>query len=299
MSKNKPKAKILEPSQGNRIQKVLAGIGVASRREIERWMVEGRISVNGQVAKPGDRITMDDKVILDGKLIPLDKIEKKYTRIIVYNKPEGVVCSRTDPESRPTVFDKLPKPESARWVSVGRLDINTTGLLLLTTDGELANRLMHPSSEVDREYAVRVAGAVDDSVLNKLREGVLLEDGMARFTDIQDAGGTGFNHWYHVALMEGKNREVRRLWESQGVQVSRLKRVRYGCVFLPSRLRSGLWEELDSASAKDLYELVGLKPKSIKKLTPDDKKVKARRLSKRPVQARRTSKNNKHARRPF
>lgn len=268
-------------NMGERIQKLLSSAGVGSRREIEQWISDGRVRVNDQKATLGDRITLNDKVLVDGKPIHLDKIESGYTRIIILNKPEGVVCTRKDPEGRPTVFDKLPATDGERWISVGRLDINTAGLLILTTDGELANRLMHPSYEVDREYAVRVAGEVDETVLQTLKEGVLLEDGMARFSDIQEAGGTGYNHWYHVVLMEGKNREVRRLWESQGVQVSRLKRVRFGCVFLPSRLKVGFWEEMTSFDARDLYELVGLKPKRVKKKTPKEIKEKERRMAKR------------------
>jgi len=266
--------------QGERLQKVLAQTGVGSRREIEGWITEGRVSVNGQVAILGTRVTPDDRVLVDGKKINLPDSGAQDHRVIVYSKPEGVVCSRSDPEGRPTVFDALPKINQQRWISVGRLDINTTGLLLLTTDGELANRLMHPSYSVDREYAVRIHGQVDDAMLQRLKEGVLLEDGVARFTDIQASGGDGTNHWFHVVLMEGKNREVRRLWESQDVQVSRLKRVRYGCIFLPSRLKVGAWEELNTKEVNDLRALVGLPAIKLKKKTTQQLKSDERRRNK-------------------
>jgi 23S rRNA pseudouridine2605 synthase len=177
---------------------------------------------------------------------------------LIYNKPEGEVTSRADPEGRPTVFDRLPAVKGARWVAVGRLDINTTGLLILTTDGELANTMMHPSSQVDREYACRIRGRASDEQLELLKSGVELEDGPASFSDIQAAGGSGENHWYHVTIMEGRNREVRRLWESQGLTVSRLKRVRYGAAFLPRRLRMGHWSEITPREHEVLREDVGL-----------------------------------------
>lgn len=254
-----------EPSnKGERLQKVLAQAGLGSRREIERWISVGRVSVNGEKASLGDRVVPSDRVSVDGKRVNLQSTPDQEYRVIVYSKPEGVICSRSDPEGRPTVFENLPKLKNQRWISVGRLDINTSGLLILTTDGELANRLMHPSYEVDREYAVRVRGDVDDKVVQALKEGVLLDDGMAKFTDIQSAGGDSSNQWFHVVLMEGKNREVRRLWESQGVQVSRLKRVRYGCIFLPSRLKVGAWEELNNKEINELRSLVGLAPIRVK-----------------------------------
>src|SRR5690606_17494352 len=182
-------------------------------------------------------------------------------RVLIYNKPDGEICTRDDPEGRPTVFDRLPRPKDGRWINIGRLDINTTGLLLFTTDGELANRLMHPSYEMDREYAVRVRGEVDDEMIERLKTGVMLEDGPARFTDIQQApGGEGFNHWYHCVVMEGRNREVRRLWESQGLVVSRLKRVRFGPVFMTSDLPMGRWREMSQREVDILSEEVGLKP---------------------------------------
>lgn len=253
---------------GDRIQKVLAQSGLASRREVERMIAEGRIQVNGQPASLGDRISDGDVVLVDGKRVSLKAEKEQDYRVIVFNKPEGVVCSHSDPEGRPTVFDRLPKLNGQRWISVGRLDINTTGLLILTTDGELANRLMHPSYEIDREYAVRVLGEVDEDMMDRLKEGVLLEDGIAKFTDIKLAPKSeGANKWFHVVVMEGRNREVRRLWESQGVQVSRLKRVRYGCIFLPSKIKVGVWAELTQKEVNDLRALVSLQPIRIAKRT--------------------------------
>jgi len=241
-----------------RLQKFLAERGFGSRREIERWIEAGRLEVNDQRATLGLKVEVSDKILLDGKRLHLAEI-KEPTRVIIYNKKEGEVCTRSDPEGRPTVFSKLPVNKRERWISVGRLDINTTGLMLFTNNGELANALMHPSGGVDREYAVRIKGGVDDAMLQRLREGVLLEDGVARFTDIQRGReATGSNSWFYVVLMEGKNREVRRLWESQGVQVSRLKRVRYGNVFMPSSLSLGKYSELDVSGVQALAGLVGI-----------------------------------------
>ncbi|MCP5206795.1 MAG: 23S rRNA pseudouridine(2605) synthase RluB [Hahellaceae bacterium] len=266
---------------GEKLQKVLAQAGVASRREVESMISQGLITVNGEVATLGIRITSDDRVTVAGRKVFLKSPEEQVCRVIVYNKPEGEVTTRNDPEGRPTVFDRLPKLKGERWIAVGRLDINTSGLLLFTTDGELANKLMHPSSVVDREYAVRVLGAVDEDTLARLREGVLLEDGIAKFTDIHDSGGEGANHWYHVVLMEGKNREVRRLWESQNVTVSRLKRVRYGCIFMPSRLKVGRWEELNQKALNDLCDMVDI-PRRKCALVPKDKEDALRAQRKNP-----------------
>lgn len=278
-----------EPS-GERIQKVLAQAGLGSRREVERWISEGRVSVNGEKVSLGARLLPSDTVRVDGKPLKLHGDTRVDDRVIVYSKPEGVICSRSDPEGRPTVFENLPRLKNQRWISVGRLDINTSGLLILTTDGELANRLMHPSYGVDREYAVRIHGEVDDAMLARLKEGVLLEDGVARFTDIQPAGGDSSNQWFHVVLMEGRNREVRRLWESQGVQVSRLKRVRYGCIFLPSRLKVGAWEELNNKEINELRALVSLPPVRIKAKTPktkaEDQRKQRRAFNTKPKTAR-------------
>ena len=246
----------------DKLQKVLAQQGIGSRREMERWIEAGRVKVNGQLASIGDRVTKEDRISVDGRV--LKRVESSR-RVIVYNKPLGEVCTRSDPEGRPTVFDRLPPLSGERWIAVGRLDINTTGVLIFTTDGELAQRLMHPSSNVDREYLVRVHGNVDEGMLQRLKDGVMLEDGEARFTDIQKRKGreeenTSTNHWFYVVLSEGKNREVRRLWESQDVQVNRLKRVRYGCVFLTSKITEGRWQELDQKEVNEVSALVDLKP---------------------------------------
>lgn len=265
-----------------RLQKLLSRAGIGSRREVDAWIQEGRVTVNGQVAEPGTRALATDRIAVDGKAVESRTSAEVVRRVLVYNKPEGEVTTRNDPEGRPTVFDRLPRLRDQRWIAVGRLDINTTGLMLFTTDGDLANRLMHPSSEIDREYAVRVFGEVDDAMIERLREGVLLEDGMAAFSDITPAGGSGMNQWFHVTLMEGRNREVRRLWESQGVRVSRLKRVRYGPVFLPSRLSVGKWEEMDQRGVDTLSNAVGLAPVALASKTPDEHRAQERQRRKQP-----------------
>ncbi|MGX1200656.1 23S rRNA pseudouridine(2605) synthase RluB [Marinobacter sp. MBR-105] len=265
-----------------RVQKLLARAGVGSRREVEGWIEAGRLLVNGVPVQPGQKASTSDRFELDGKLLDVSSAAEVVRRVLIYNKPEGEVTSRKDPEGRPTVFDRLPRLKDQRWISIGRLDINTTGLVLFTTDGELANRLMHPSSQIDREYAVRVFGEVDDAMIERLKEGVLLEDGMAKFTDISPAGGKGMNQWFHVTLLEGRNREVRRLWESQGVRVSRLKRVRYGPIFLPSRLTMGRWEELDQKGVDALSRAVGLGSVAVPQKTPGEQAAHDRKRRKSP-----------------
>ncbi len=261
-----------------KLQKVLAAAGYGSRRELEKWIADGRVTVNGKVAKLGDRISLDDAVSVDGKRAKLPAKDQRI-RVLLYNKPEGEVCTRSDPEGRKTVFEHLPRLKGERWIAVGRLDINTTGLLLFTNNGELANKLMHPSSRIDREYLVRVHGAVDDDMLKRLREGVLLEDGMAKFSDVVPGERVGTNGWYTVALMEGRNREVRRLWESQNVEVNRLKRVRFGPIFMPSYTRRGQWVELDEKALNDLLVTVDMRvAKKQKRLLPDDKVRRDRQL---------------------
>lgn len=245
-----------------RLHKLLASAGFGSRREIERWIEEGRVTVNGVIAKLGDSASAEDDISIDGRRLPTRQITAPPRRVIAYYKPEGEITTRNDPEGRPTIFENLPRLTQGRWIAVGRLDINTSGLLLLTTDGELANRLMHPSHAVQREYAARVLGEVDTEVLKTLLRGVELEDGPARFESITDAGGPGANHWYHVTLSEGRNREVRRLWETQGVKVSRLIRVRYGPLTLPRSLRPGRWRDLTVEELAQLLELVGLPAES-------------------------------------
>lgn len=241
-----------------RIQKLLATAGVGSRREVERMIEAGRITVNGEVATLGGKAHWGDAIALDGKALRLEQRSESLQRVIVYHKPEGEVCTRSDPEGRPTIFDKLPHVRAGRWIAVGRLDINTSGVILMTTDGKLANKLMHPSSEIEREYATRVLGEVDNEMLRRLTQGVELEDGTARFNKIIDAGGQGANHWYHVTLNEGRNREVRRLWESQGVKVSRLTRVRFGFINLRRGLKTSAFDELDRNGINELRQLVGL-----------------------------------------
>lgn len=246
-----------------KIQKVLARAGYGSRREIEGWIEAGRIKVNRQLAKLGDRIGPDDRVFLDGK--PLTRLHHApRRRVIAYHKPIGEVCTRQDPEGRPTIFQHLPRIQNSRWIAVGRLDINTVGLILLTTDGELANRLMHPSSQMEREYAVRVLGEATPEKLQQLQQGVMLEDGMAHFERILDSGGEGANHWFHVMLKEGRNREVRRLWEAVGLKVNRLIRIRYGNIELGRKLRPGKWRDLETSEIQTLLQQVGLAPEQNK-----------------------------------
>ena len=247
-------------SEGPRLQKVLADRGLGSRREIEGWIGAGRVTVNGRPAVLGQRVARGDRVAVDGKPVRLHDAEPAAIRVVAYNKPEGEICSRRDPEGRPTVFAALPRRRDGRWIIVGRLDFNTTGLLLATDCGELANRLMHPGSAIEREYLVRVLGEVDAALLARLRSGVPLEDGIAAFDEIREHEGEGSNRWFSVVLREGRNREVRRLWESQGCKVSRLKRVRFGPVALGPRERRGTWRELDEAEVRALCACVGLTP---------------------------------------
>jgi 23S rRNA pseudouridine2605 synthase len=266
--------------EGERLQKVLARAGVGSRRQIEQWITEGRIKVGGLPATLGQRVTPQQTITIDGHAVT-SVAHAARPRVLVYHKPEGEVCTASDPQGRPTVFANLPRIRNARWITIGRLDFNTSGLLLFTTDGELAHRLMHPSGEIEREYAVRVLGEVTDEMLARLKEGVTLDDGPARFDSIVDAGGTGANRWYHVTLREGRNREVRRLWEAVGARVSRLIRIRYGNVTLPRHIRAGRSEELDAESTATLYALAGLTPPETE--PKQEKRASARQ---RPVRGR-------------
>jgi 23S rRNA pseudouridine2605 synthase len=243
---------------GERIQKMRANAGLGSRREMETWIREGRIRINGRLAQLGDRATPEDELKVDGRPLSRRRMTPSDREIILYNKPEGEIVTRRDTEGRPTVFARLPKPSGGRWIAVGRLDINTGGLLILTTDGELANRMMHPSRQIEREYAVRVFGEVRSQQLETLVNGVELEDGPARFEEITPAGGEGINRWFHVVLMEGRKREVRRLWEAVGLQVSRLKRVRFGPVILDSAVKAGQWRALTRSERKAFLETVDL-----------------------------------------
>ena len=265
-----------------KLQKVLARAGLGSRREMERAIEGGAVKVNDQIAKLGDRVTPADKIFFNGQRVAT-RTDMSRRRVILYNKPEGEICSRSDPEGRRTVYDSLPPIKGERWISVGRLDFNTSGLLLFTNDGELANKLMHPSSVIDREYLVRIQGTVDDEMKERLLEGVLLEDGVARFTDIVEGAGESRNRWFYCVVMEGRNREVRRLWESQGVKVSRLKRVRYGNIFIPSHVRVGQWMELTEKEIYDLCLTAGFDKGSLGKPTPPtrDEAIKLQRHEKR------------------
>lgn len=247
--------------QGDRLQKLLANAGMGSRRQIEGWIREGRVQVNGVNARLGDRATLKDQITVDGRPVSGKKLATNRRHVILYNKPEGEVVTRNDPEGRKTVFERLPKLPEGRWIAVGRLDVNSAGLLLFTNDGELANRLMHPRQLIEREYAVRVHGRVTEDMLKQLVNGVILDDGPARFEEVVFSGGEGSNQWYHVVLMEGRKREVRRMWEAVGVVVNRLKRVRYGPIILDSRVKSGMWRELEKEEKKDLLRIAGIRDK--------------------------------------
>lgn len=232
---------------------------MASRRKIEGFIRQGIVTINGKTAQLGDRVEAGDLINMDGIDIVVKTRSGQPAQLLMYHKPEGEVCTRTDPQGRPTVFENLPELDDARWVAVGRLDINTTGLLLFTSDGDLANRLMHPSSKIEREYTVRVFGTVTDEQLKSLRDGVLLEDGLARFKRVEEGRGEGQNRWYNVILNEGRNREVRRMWESVGAQVSRLIRIRFGHLNLPRDLAPGEWVLLDADEQQRLLGQVGVK----------------------------------------
>jgi len=243
---------------GEREQKDQSRGGVGSRREIERWIEEGRLKVNGALMALGARLKPGDLLLLNDRMIHWEKFAQQPTRVLLYHKPTGEVVTRRDPEGRPVIFTQLPKLATARWIAVGRLDINTSGLLLVTNNGELANRLMHPSTQVEREYAVRVLGDIPDTTLERLKQGVELEDGKAKFDDINFAGGEGANKWFHVIVSEGRNRLVRRLWESQQITVSRLIRLRYGPIVLPERLKTHSFYELNDKELDLLFEFAGL-----------------------------------------
>jgi len=242
-------------ADGERLQKVLAQAGLGSRREIERWIAAGRLTINGEPANLGAKVTHDDRISLDGK--PLQLLPRsERVRVIALNKPEGVICSTNDPGGRPTAESLLPKKDGTRWIGVGRLDINTSGLLLFTNSGDLAHRLMHPRYTIDREYAVRVFGEVDDETLARLRSGVEVDGEHYAIEDVVRGNGRGANRWYYCVVRQGRNREVRRIWESQGVQVSRLIRSRFGNVMLPRDLKPGAHFEVKGVMLDDLLRLV-------------------------------------------
>jgi len=271
-----------------KLQKIMAGAGVASRRESEKWIQAGRVSVNGKIAEIGDRATIKDTIRVDGKPLRITKPEDFQRKMIAYHKPEGEISSKKDPEGRPTIYDTLPKVRNSRWLSVGRLDFNTSGLIFFTNDGDLANKLMHPAQEIVRKYAVRVRGQVSDDILRQLQQGVTLEDGEAHFETIEEAGGERSNHWYHVTLKEGRNREVRRLWEAFDIQVSRLHRIQYGPFELPRALKRGRWRELTPQELAEFESIAGLKSSKANKIVRQDKskvrqnkRLKARKVFKK------------------
>ncbi|TAN51976.1 MAG: pseudouridine synthase [Methylococcaceae bacterium] len=251
-----PTAELAE--DGERIQKVLARAGLGSRREIEQWIALGAIRVNGQPVKLGDKLHEGDQLSINGRPVDYARRLEQTPRVLLYHKPSGELVTRNDPEGRPVIFTQLPRIKEGRWIAVGRLDVNTQGLLLVTNHGELANRLMHPSFEMEREYAVRVLGSVSDEMLERLTRGITLEDGPARFESLMPAGGEGANHWYHVTLKEGRNRIVRRMFEALGVTVSRLIRIRYGDIVLPPRLKACTFSEMSEQEVADLMVRVGL-----------------------------------------
>lgn len=245
-----------------RLQKLLANHGLGSRRELENWIAEGQVRINGREAKLGDRAELNDDLVVKGRFYKVVGDDRQHRRVLAYHKPVGEITSRDDPEHRKTVFDRLPKLQTGRWIAVGRLDINTLGLLLVTNDGELAHALMHPSSNIDREYAVRVNGRVTPEILEALTTGVMLDDGPGKFERLRAEGGEGSNQWYRVTLREGRNRMVRRLWESQNLQVSRLIRTRYGPVSLPKWLGRGKVHELGREEIESLTSAVQLPDKA-------------------------------------
>ena len=250
----------VEPKElGERLQKVLAQAGVGSRREMEEWISAGRVTVNGSVATLGMRVQAGDVVRADKRLVTVAAPGSSRPRVLLYHKQEGEIVSRDDPEGRSSVFDKLPKARGMKWIAIGRLDYNTSGLLIFTSSGDLANRLMHPRFEVEREYAVRVQGSMTQEQMKQmLGEGITLEDGPIRFEKLADEGGEGYNHWYRLVLKEGRNRLVRRTFEALGLTVSRLMRVRFGIVHLPPRLKRGMLLELDSKEVDAMLTWVGM-----------------------------------------
>lgn len=242
-----------QPKSGpTRIQKLLAQMGVGSRRTIETWITEGKIQVNGKTAQLGQMVTARDKIQVAGKLIRVKDPIVKTTRVLIYHKPEGEICSHSSSEGKPSVFTNLPPLEEDKWVMVGRLDVNTAGLLLFTNNGELAHHLMHPRFQIERQYAVRVLGKVTNEMLTRLQQGVLLGDSKSYFKDLTYQGGEGANQWYHVTLTQGKYREVRELWASQGCMVSRLIRIKYGNIALPRDLKKGQFRELPSSQVQKM-----------------------------------------------
>jgi 23S rRNA pseudouridine2605 synthase len=243
-----------------KLHKVLAGAGLGSRREMEQWIAAGRVSVNGKPAAIGTRVSVQDRLAVDGRPVRLRR--GGAARVLLYHKPAGEIVSRDDPEGRPEVFEKLPRLRGAKWLAVGRLDFNTSGLLIFTTSGELANRMTHPRHRIEREYAVRLLGELTEEQMLALRAGVQLDDGPAHLDSIEEVGGRGSNHWYNVVLSEGRNREVRRLFEALNLTVSRLMRVRFGPIELPSFLKRGQIRELDEAEVERLLAALAFQPQA-------------------------------------
>jgi len=272
-----------QPTQ--KLQKILAQAGLGSRRDMEEFIKSGRVTVNGQVAELGARVCDEDIVRVDRKNVHV-RPAGRLPRIMLYHKPEGEIVSRDDPDGRPSVFDRLPQMKTSKWIAIGRLDFNTSGLLIFTTSGELANHLMHPRFEVEREYAVRTLGTLTPEQMKQLGEGVELEDGMANFDAIADQGGEGINHWYRVILREGRNREVRRMFEAIGLTVSRLMRVRFGMINLPSRLKRGQTLELEPAEVSRILAWAGIETAAAEpQPRPDDSRRGNRIKSHHPVAA--------------
>jgi 23S rRNA pseudouridine2605 synthase len=288
------------PIQGEKLQKVLAQAGFGSRRAMEEWIAAGRVSVNGEPATLGMRVQPGDLVKTERRTIRVGERDHA-ARVLLYHKPEGEIVSRDDPEKRASVFDKLPKLRGQKWIAIGRLDFNTSGLLIFTTSGELANRLMHPRFEVEREYAVRVQGTMTDEQINQvLKEGVELEDGLATFEKLEDQGGEGFNHWYRVMLKEGRNRIVRRTFDALGLPVSRLMRVRFGIINLPPRLKRGMTAELGEGEMAQVLEWVGLNSNEAESDAAAPRPTEPRQgESRRPVRNVRNSGNRTGTNRSF
>ncbi len=254
-----------QEQQGERLQKVLAQAGMGSRREMEEWIAAGRVTVNGEVATLGMRVVEGDVVRVNNKrAIHIRAQDTRLPRVLLYHKQEGEIVSRDDPEKRTSVFDKLPKLSGQKWIAIGRLDFNTSGLLIFTTSGDLANRLMHPRFEVEREYAVRVQGSMTEEQMRQmLKEGITLEDGPVKFEKLMDEGGEGYNHWYRLVMKEGRNRVVRRTFEALGLPVSRLMRVRFGIVNLPPRLKRGMLAELGSGEVTAVLDWAGMEAQPV------------------------------------
>lgn len=260
------------PGQGERIQKVLAQAGVGSRREMEEWITAGRVTVNGEPATLGMRVVEGDVLRADKRTVYVKAQEDMdFPRVLLYHKQEGEIVSRDDPENRTNVFEKLPKLRGMKWIAIGRLDYNTSGLLIFTTSGELANRLMHPRFEVEREYAVRVQGVMTPEQMRQMtREGIELEDGPVKFEKLTDEGGEGFNHWYRLVLKEGRNRVVRRIFEALGLVVSRLMRVRFGIINLPPSIKRGKMAELGEGEVNMILDWVGLSAQTVDEEATED-----------------------------